>query len=66
MHHIDQGNAERHVGLLRSQGGVMDLLKAGHSSVELGIEALELISKAELGSIAQPWFWSARVRLGVV
>jgi SAM-dependent methyltransferase len=66
MHHIDQGNAERHVGLLRSQGGVMDLLKAGHSSVELGIEALELISQAELGSIAQPWFWSARVRLGVV
>jgi SAM-dependent methyltransferase len=66
MHHIDQGAAERHVGLLRSQGGVMDLLKAGRSSDELGIDALELIAQSELGSVARPWFWSARVRLGVV
>jgi SAM-dependent methyltransferase len=66
MHHIDQGNAARHVGLLRSQGGVMDLLKAGHSSAELGIDALALIAQAELGSASRPWFWSARVRLGVV
>jgi SAM-dependent methyltransferase len=66
MHHIDQGNAERHVGLLRSQGGIMDLLKAGHSSAELGIDALERVAQAELGSVTRPWFWSARVRLGVV
>lgn len=66
MHHIDRGNAERHVGLLRSQGGIMDLLKAGHSSNELGIDALELVAQAELGPVARPWFWSARVRLGVV
>jgi SAM-dependent methyltransferase len=66
MHHIDQGDALRHVGLLRSQGGIMDLLKAGHSSAELGIDALELIAQAELGSVARPWLWSARVRLGVV
>jgi SAM-dependent methyltransferase len=66
LHHVDLGNAERHVGLLRSQGGVMDLLKAGHSSAELAIDALERTAQAELGSVAQPWFWSARVRLGVV
>jgi SAM-dependent methyltransferase len=66
LHHLDQGNAERHVGLLRSQGGVMDLLKAGHSSAELAIDALELVAHAELGGVPQPWLWSARVRLGVV
>jgi SAM-dependent methyltransferase len=65
MHHIDQGNALRHVGLLRSQGGIMDLLKAGHTGAELGIDALEQIAQAELGCAARPWFWSARVRLGV-
>ena len=65
VHHCDEGNAERHVGLLRSQGGVMDLLKAGHSAAELGIDALERVSQAELGELVRPWFWSARIRLGV-
>jgi len=66
VHHIDEGNAERHVGLLRSQGGVMDLLKAGRSSAALGIDALECVSRSELGETAGPWYWSARIRLGVV
>jgi len=66
LHHVDEGDAERFVGLLRCQGGVMDLLKAGHTEDEIGIGELDGIARAELGSEARPWYWSARVRIGVV
>ena len=66
LHHIDAGNCDRYVGLLRSQGGVMDLLKAGHSEQELGITELEQLARSELGSEPAPWYWSARVRIGVL
>jgi SAM-dependent methyltransferase len=66
LHHIDAGNSERYVGLLRSQGSVMDLLKAGYSEQDLGITELEALVRAELGIDPAPWHWSARVRIGVV
>jgi len=66
LHHIDAGGWERSVGLLRSQGGVMDLLKAGYSDEDLGIGELERLARAELGDEPGPWYWSARVRIGVV
>lgn len=66
LHHVDEGDGDRFLGLLRSQGGVMDLLKAGHSEDELGIGELESIVRAELGGELRPWFWSARVRIGMV
>lgn len=37
LHHVDAGGWPRYVGLLRSQGGVMDLLKAGYPESDLGI-----------------------------
>jgi SAM-dependent methyltransferase len=66
LHHVDQGDAERCVGLLRSQGSVMDLLKADYTEDELGIGELAGLARAELGCEARPWYWSARVRVGVV
>jgi hypothetical protein len=66
LHHIDAGNSERCVGLLRSQGTVMDLLKAGYSEQDLGITELEALVRAELGREPALWYWSARVRIGVV
>ena len=66
LHHTDTGGCERYVGLLRSQGGVMDLLKAGHSEGELGIPELETLARAQLGEADAPFYWSARVRIGVV
>jgi hypothetical protein len=66
LHHIDAAGCERCVGLLRSQGGVMDLLKAGYSDEDLGISELERRAHAELGDEPRPWYWSARVRIGVV
>ena len=66
LHHADAGNAGRYVGLLHSQGGVMDLLKAGHSDQDLGIAELACLAHSELGAQPAPWYWSARVRIGVV
>lgn len=66
LHHVDHGHAARLVGLLRTQGGVMDLLRAGHSEATLGIVALEATASAELGSVPDAWYWTARIRIGVV
>ena len=65
LHHVDQGDYRRFVGLLRSQGGVMDLLKSGQTEHELGIDQLESTARRELGSSISSWYWSSRVRIGV-
>jgi len=66
IHHQDQGNAERFIGLLLSQGGVMTLLKEGASEAQLGIDQCRAIAAQVLGEGPQTWYWSSRVRLGVV
>ncbi len=66
LHHIDSGNAERLVGVLLSQGGVMGLLRKNFTEADLGIDALRTVAQRTLGHDPQPWHWSARVRLGVV
>ena len=66
LHHVDAGSWRRHVGLLRSQGGVMDLLKAGRPESDLGISELESIARLELGEQDRPFNWTARLRIGVV
>lgn len=66
IHHIDQGNAERLVGVLRSQGDVMGLLKDGLAEADLHIDVLRAIADRTLGPRPRPWYWSARVRMGVV
>jgi ubiquinone/menaquinone biosynthesis C-methylase UbiE len=66
MHHIDNGNADRFVGLLLSQGSVMSLIKLGVSEDKLGITSLREAAKQMLGSDQRPWYWSSRIRYGVV
>jgi hypothetical protein len=65
LHHTDEGNADRIVGLLLSQGHVQTLLKAGFAESELRIDQLREIAGKRLGSHPQRWYWSSRVRLGV-
>lgn len=65
LHHIDNGNAERLVGLAKSQGSTMTLLKAGFSEQELGLDALRQACERTLGSELKPWFWASRLRLGI-
>ncbi len=66
LHQVEQGNAERLIGLLLSQGSVMTLLKAGYTEDQLGIRAFRATVQRALGDAMQPWYWSSRVRLGIV
>jgi SAM-dependent methyltransferase len=66
LHHVDSGDCERYLGLLRSQGSVMDLIRAGHSDENLGLTELAVTARTELGTEPRPWYLSARLRIGVV
>jgi SAM-dependent methyltransferase len=65
LHHIEQGGAERLVGMALSQGGIATLLKNGVSSAEIGIDVLRATARRVLGDAIVPWYWSYRVRLGI-
>jgi ubiquinone/menaquinone biosynthesis C-methylase UbiE len=65
LHNVEQGGAERLVGLELSQGGVATLLKNGVSEQEIGITALRETARRLLGDAVVPWYFSYRVRLGV-
>ncbi len=65
LHHTEEGDAERLIGLLLSQGGVRTLLKAGRTEEELGIIAFRKRCHDLFGSKKRTWHWSARVRIGV-
>jgi hypothetical protein len=65
LHHRDEGGAERIVGVLLSQGHVQSLLKLGVTREELGVERLLAVAQEAFGDRMAPWFWSARVRIGV-
>lgn len=65
LHNVEQGGAERLVGLELSQGGVATLLKNGVSEEEIGITALRETIQRLLGDAIVPLYFSYRVRLGV-
>lgn len=65
-HHTDQGNAERLIGLLLSQGSVMTLLKNGITEPQLGIDVFRQKVTQALGNENQTWYWSLRIRYGIV
>ena len=66
VHHIDQGNAGRLVGLLLSQGFVQGVLKQGVTESDLGITTFRQTALHALGDAPRPFIWSARIRVGVV
>jgi len=49
-----------------SQGSVMTLLKKGIPEEQLGILEFRQAVHQVLGSTLQAWYWSSRVRLGIV
>ncbi len=65
-HHSDLGNAERLIGLMMSQGSVMTLLKNGIREEDLGIDTFKQKIMAMLGDEKQTWYWSSRLRFGIV
>ncbi len=66
LSHSDEGNAERFIGILLSQGYVQQVLNLGVSESDLGLTGLRRLAGIELGSARRPWHWSARVRVGVM
>jgi ubiquinone/menaquinone biosynthesis C-methylase UbiE len=65
VHSVEQGNAERLIGLAFSQGGVMTLLKNGLGEDEIGLTAFREVANRALGDEQRPWYFSYRIRLAV-
>lgn len=65
LHHVEQGDAARLVGVVLSQGQIAGLLKHGLSEEAIGITALRHAAQAALGDRSVPWYWSYKVRLAV-
>jgi len=55
VHHVEEGNAERLIGLTRSQGNVAMLLKKGLSELELGMQKLKEVANS----------WEKTANLGI-
>jgi ubiquinone/menaquinone biosynthesis C-methylase UbiE len=66
LHHEEEGNGDRFIGLLLSQGNAMSLLKAGYTEVELGIDRFRRLCKGYLGTRTRIWYFSSRIRIGIV
>jgi ubiquinone/menaquinone biosynthesis C-methylase UbiE len=66
LHHTERGDADRLVGLLLSQGSVQTLLKNGVTESQLGIDLFRAEVQRALGDEPRLWYWSARLRLGIV
>ena len=66
LHHVETGNAERLIGLLLSQGSVMTLIKHGMSDAQLGLNVFKQKVNQALGEKPETWYWSSRVRYGIV
>ncbi|HLY28178.1 MAG TPA: class I SAM-dependent methyltransferase [Aggregatilineales bacterium] len=65
VHNVEQGNAERLVGLALSQGQVQTLIKNGVSAQEMGLDALQADAERILGETLRPWYFTYRVRIGI-
>jgi SAM-dependent methyltransferase len=65
LHHIEMGNAARLVGMARSQGGLMGLLKRGLTEAQIGLDELGALAHRTLGDEPKPWYFSYRVRIGI-
>lgn len=60
----DRGDANRFVGLLKSQGDYQTLRRHGLNDAELGVDRFETLVHERLGAEPAPWRFMYRVRLG--
>jgi ubiquinone/menaquinone biosynthesis C-methylase UbiE len=65
VHSVEQGNAERLIGLALSQGVVMTLIKNGLGEDEIGLTTFREVTSRALGTELRPWYFSYRIRLAV-
>ena len=65
LHHDELGDADRYVGLLRSQGDYQLLRRTGLTDDQLGVDVLRRVADARLGPATRPWMFVYRARIGV-
>lgn len=66
LHHVDEGSAGRLVGLVLSLGSVQTLRKMGLSDAEIGIDRLRADLAAIDDDTQERWYWTSRIRVGIV
>jgi SAM-dependent methyltransferase len=66
LHSVEVGDARRLVEVALSQGSVQALVQAGMSEEEIGLDTLRMETTAALHDEPWPWYWTYRVRIGVV
>ena len=66
LHHVDEGSADRLVGLMLSLGTVQKLRKMGLSETEIGLDRLRADLVAIGGDVPERWYWTSRIRVGIV
>lgn len=65
LHHVEQGNADRVVGIAYTLGTLQTLFKLGVTDEELGFPAFRAQAKRILGDELKPWYFTCRVRIGI-
>jgi len=66
VHSRELGDADRLVGSGTELRIVQDLFKAGMSEKDVGLHILRRKAERFLGDTQRPWYFSYRVRVGVV
>lgn len=66
LHHVDEGSAARLLGLVLSQGSIQSLRKMGLSDAQIGLDRLRADLEAPGGDRPERWFWTSRIRMGIV
>jgi SAM-dependent methyltransferase len=66
LHRCEHGDARRFVDLMRSQGDYQSLRRAGLDDDVLGIARLAAVAERVLGPVPSTWWFTYRVRVGVV
>ena len=64
VHHIEQGNAERLVGLMMSQGALRPCSSIMWRQRSSGSTPSDS-GRANLGTEMAPWYWGYRVQIGI-
>jgi len=63
---VETGNADRYAGLAMSFGSAQTLLKAGMTQSQIGMAAFKRKVHRLLGPTPRPWYFSYRLRVGIV
>ncbi len=66
LHQEEKGDAKRFVELLKSQGDYQTLLRNGLDDQTLGVDDLAATARRVLGPRERSWWFTYRVRVGVV